>query len=92
MTEPDESDADPTVELDSTTELNVAKEKASSRGRDLDRVDQGAALRFMARRVIVWAVPLVLVGILLVGLGLPVWVIVVALATAMAIVVFEFEL
>ena len=56
--------------------------------------DQARAetIRFIARRTLIWFVPLLLVGILLVALGLPVWVVVIALAVALAIVVFELDL
>lgn len=50
------------------------------------------AIRFMAKRLLIWLGPLVLVGILLVALGLPVWVVVIAVAAALAIVVFELDL
>jgi hypothetical protein len=85
---------DPTEPLDGTTPLpspgaTAAREEPAP---DPDRVDQAEVLRFMARRLLIWGVPLVLIGVLLVALGLPVWIIVVALAAALAIVVFELDL
>jgi len=85
---------DPTEPLDGTAPLpspepTLAGEELSP---DPDRADQAEVLRFMARRLLIWGVPLILVGVLLVALGLPVWIIVVALAAALAIVVFELDL
>jgi len=60
--------------------------------RDEDDQARADAIRFMARRVLIWFAPLLVVGILLVALGLPVWIVVVALTVALAIVVFELDL
>lgn len=88
--------ADPTTELDPTTSLPSSgahsADPFAETPVDPDRVDQAEVLRFMARRLLLWGVPLVLIGILLVALGLPAWIIAIALAVALAIVVFEIEL
>ena len=52
----------------------------------------GDALRVMTRRALLFAVPLLLIGVLLVALGLPVWLIVIALVLSLVIVVFEIDL
>jgi hypothetical protein len=85
---------DPTEPLDGTTPLPSPEPTAAPEepAPDPDRVDQAEVLRFMARRLLIWAVPLVLIGVLLVALGLPIWIIVVALMAALAIVVFELDL
>ena len=85
---------DPTEPLDGTTPLPSPEPTAAPEepAPDPDRVDQTEVLRFMARRLLIWGVPLVLIGVLLVALGLPVWIIVVALMAALAIVVFELDL
>ncbi len=102
MTDPDETNPqmsgrpahDPTEPLDGTTPLPAPEPSPEPVGqtRDPDRVDQAEVVRFMARRLLIWGVPLVLIGLLLVALGLPVWIIVIALAASLAIVVFELDL
>lgn len=100
MTDPDETEPemsgpgahDPTEPLDDTTPLPSPEPTAAREEPDPDRVDQAEVLRFMARRLLIWGAPLVLIGVLLVALGLPVWIIVVALLAALAIVVFELDL
>lgn len=60
--------------------------------RDPDGDARNEALRFMARRTAIWAVPLALVGALLVGLGIPVWISVIAMLVVLAVLVFEIDL
>jgi hypothetical protein len=85
---------DPTDRLEATTPLPAAGSDSTPTSPDVDpdRVDQAEALRFMARRLLIWAVPLLLLGILSVALGLPVWLIVIALLVALAVAVFEIDL
>jgi len=59
---------------------------------DPDGDARNEALRFMARRTAIWAVPLALVGLLLVGLGIPLWISVVAMLVVLAVLVLEIEL
>lgn len=58
----------------------------------LDRQDQSDAIRFVARRALIWFFPMVGVGILLVLLGLPAWLVAIAVLIAYGIVVFELDL
>ncbi len=62
------------------------------RQRDEDDQVRAEAVRFMARRLLIWIGPLTVIGILLVALGLPVWPVVVVVAVALVIVVFELDL
>ena len=59
---------------------------------DPDAEAQSEALRFILRRTAIWALPLALVGALLVGLGIPLWISVVAMLVVLAIVVLELDL
>lgn len=59
---------------------------------DPDRFSQSEAVRFIARRLLIFSVPLVIVGVIMVQLGLPSWVAIVVVVLALAIVVFEVDL
>ncbi len=59
---------------------------------DPDAEARSEALRFMARRAAIWALPLTLVGALLVALGIPLWISVLAMLGVLAVVVFEIDL
>lgn len=59
---------------------------------DPDADARSEALRFMARRTLIWAVPLTLVGLLLIGLGIPWWISVLAMLAVLAVLVFELEI
>jgi len=58
---------------------------------DPDAEARSEALRFVARRTAVWAVPLTLVGLLLIGLGIPWWISVLAMLSVLAVLVFELD-
>ena len=58
---------------------------------DPDSDARSEALRFIARRTAIWAVPLAAVGALLVGLGIPLWISVVAMLIVLAVLVFEID-
>ncbi|MDH3753011.1 MAG: hypothetical protein OEU32_03980 [Acidimicrobiia bacterium] len=96
----DPDPADDTDELDPTSQLpdeldptrGQPDQGAFAPPRDADEVEQAAALRYLARKTLIWAVPLLLLGILLVALGLPVWLVIIGLVAALAIVIFEIEL
>lgn len=59
---------------------------------DPDQASREEALRFIARRTLIWAIPLALVGALLVGLGIPVWISVIAMVLMLIVLVFEIDL
>ena len=59
---------------------------------DPDRASRNEALQFIARRAGIWAIPLTLIGALLVGLGIPVWISVVAMVAMLILLVFEIDL
>lgn len=59
---------------------------------DPDADARAEALRFMGRRFAIWSLPLSILGLLLVGLGIPWWISVTAMAIVLAIVVFEIDL
>lgn len=59
---------------------------------DPDRASRDEALQFIARRTLIWAVPLTLIGALLVGLGIPVWISVIAMILMLVVLVFEIDL
>lgn len=59
---------------------------------DLDRESRNDALRVVGRRAAIWAVPLAIVGALLVGLGIPLWISVGAIVLVLAILVFEVDI
>lgn len=59
---------------------------------DPDEVSRRAAVRTVARRALVWLVPLIAVGALLVGLGLPALVVVPVLVIAWVVVVAELDI
>ncbi len=59
---------------------------------DPDRDARSEALRFIGRRTLVWALPLALVGALLVGLGIPIWVSIIAMLLVLLVLVLELDL
>lgn len=59
---------------------------------DPDKASRDEALRFIARRTLIWAVPLTLIGALLVGLGIPVWISVGAMVLTLIVLVFEIDI
>ena len=59
---------------------------------DPDRASRDEALQFIARRTAIWALPLALIGALLVGLGIPVWISVIAMVVMLIVLVFEIDL
>lgn len=59
---------------------------------DPDEMSRRAAVRTVAWRALAWLVPLIAVGALLVGLGLPTLVVVPVLVLAWIVVVFELDL
>lgn len=59
---------------------------------DPDRASRDEALQFIARRTLIWAIPLTLIGALLVGLGIPVWISVIAMVLMLIVLVFEIDL
>lgn len=61
-------------------------------GDDLDADARRDAAGQIGRRALIWFVPLVLVGLLLIGLGIPWWISLAAMAVVMAVLVFEIEI
>ncbi len=59
---------------------------------DPDAASREEALRFIARRTAIWAVPLTLIGALLIGLGIPWWISVGAMAIVLIILIFEIDI
>ncbi len=59
--------------------------------RDLDEEARADALYFILRRTGLWAIPLGIVGALLVALGIPLWLTVIAMVTTLIILVFEID-
>lgn len=59
---------------------------------DPDRASRDEALQFIARRTLIWALPLTLIGALLVGLGIPLWISVVAMVLMLIVLVFEIDI
>ena len=59
---------------------------------DPDRASRDEALQFIARRTLIWAIPLTLIGALLVGLGIPLWISVIAMVLTLIVLVFEIDL
>ena len=59
---------------------------------DPDRASRDEALRFIARRTLIWAIPLTLVGALLIGLGIPAWISVGAMVLMLIVLVFEIDI
>lgn len=59
---------------------------------DEDREVRREAIRFVARRALIWFVPIAAIGWLMIGLGLPEWAVVVACLLAYATAVFELDL
>ncbi len=59
---------------------------------DADNEARSEALRFVARRTLIWAVPLTLVGALLTALGLPLWLSVIAMLSVLVMLVFELDM
>lgn len=59
---------------------------------DPDRLVQGEAIRFVARRALIWFVPLVALGVLLAILGLPTWIVIAVVIVAFGVVIFELDL
>lgn len=93
MSEPDEHEPD----MDPDADARAILESMSGPEEQEPRVDPDAdarseALRFMARRTLTWAVPLSLVGLLLIGLGIPWWISVPAMLAVLAVLVFELEI
>ncbi len=71
----------------------MADERPTPEGpEDPDADARAEALRFMGRRAAIWALPLTLVGGLLVALGIPLWISVLAMVGVLAVVVFEIDL
>ena len=58
---------------------------------DPDRASRDEALQFIARRTLIWAIPLTLVGALLIGLGIPAWISVGAMVLMLIVLVFEID-
>jgi len=89
-------DDDDTAEIDRTRQMPTAPSDSNSLDSaaevDLDKADQGEALRFMAKRFAIWAVPLLAISALLVALGIPVWIIAIAMGIALLLLIFEIEL
>ncbi len=56
---------------------------------DPDAEVRAEALYFVFRRTAIWAIPLTIVGALLVALGIPLWISVVAMLLVLAMLVFE---
>jgi hypothetical protein len=84
-------DDDDTAELDHTRQMPTAP--LDSRPEvDLDKVDQGEAFGFMAKRFALWAVPLLAISALLVALGIPIWITAIAVGAALILLIFEIEL
>jgi len=65
---------------------------ASAEEPDADADARSEALRFIGRRLAIWAAPLTLVGALLIGLGIPWWISVLAMLAVLAVVVFEIDI
>lgn len=61
-------------------------------GDDLDADARREAAGQIGRRATIWFVPLVLVGLLLTGLGIPWWISLAAMTVVMAVLVFEIEI
>ena len=59
---------------------------------DLDAEVRAEALYFVFRRTAIWAIPLTIVGALLVALGIPLWISVIAMVLVLAMLVFEVEI
>ncbi len=59
---------------------------------DADHESRKDALRFLTRRSAIWVIPLTLVGVLLVGLGIPWWISVGAMIIMLIVVVFEIDM
>ena len=89
-------DDDDTAEIDHTRPMPTApldsNSSDSAAAVDLDKADQGEALRFMAKRFAIWAVPLLAISALLVALGIPIWITAVAVGAALLLLIFEIEL
>ncbi len=59
---------------------------------DPDKASRDEALKFIGRRTAIWAIPLTLIGALLVGLGIPVWISVGAMVLMLIVLVFEIDI
>ncbi len=84
-------DDDDTAEFDHTRQMPIAPLDTAPEV-DLDKIDQGEALAFMAKRFALWAVPLLAISALLVALGIPIWIIGIAMGAALILLIFEIEL
>lgn len=61
-------------------------------GPDPGDEDRDEAIRQLARRAGIWAVPVIGIGILITALGIPFWISLIAMVLAMVILVFEVEI
>ena len=59
---------------------------------DPDREARNEALAHIGKRTLIWALPLTVVGALLVGLGIPLWISVIAMVVVLAILVLELDI
>jgi hypothetical protein len=59
---------------------------------DGDEKARREALEFIARRALIWAAPLTIVGVLLIALGIPWWLSTAAMVATLAVLVLEIDL
>lgn len=59
---------------------------------DPDQELRREALRKVGRRAAIWTIPLAIVGLLLIGLGIPWWISVGAMVAVLAVLVFEIDI
>ncbi len=59
---------------------------------DPDQEARNEALAHVGKRLAIWALPLTVVGALLVGLGIPLWISVIAMVVVLAILVLELDI
>jgi hypothetical protein len=59
---------------------------------DPDREARNEALAHVSKRLAIWAIPLAVVGALLVGLGIPLWISIVAILVVLVVLVLELDI